>query len=58
MTNHLTLVIDCTSVVPRDPPGTAEVAEIMDRAVFFPEQGVIFREEKPGIRIEDSARAS
>src|SRR5207302_4368333 len=55
MTNHLTVVIDCTGVVPRDPSCSAEVAEVMDRAVFFPEQGVIFHEVKPGIRVEWSA---
>ena len=33
MTNHLTLIIERTSVVPRDPSSPAEVAEIMDRVL-------------------------
>src|SRR5580692_9632370 len=57
MTNHLTLIIECTSMVPRDPSSPAEVAEVMDRAVFFPEQGVIFHEMQPAIRVEGCASA-
>src|ERR1044071_3058119 len=52
MANHLTLIIERTGVVPRDPSSPAEVAEVMDRAVFFPEQGVVFHQIKPGIRVE------
>jgi hypothetical protein len=49
MTNHLTLVIDLTSVVPSKPL-CSKVAEISQLAVF-PEQGVIFHEIDPSIRI-------
>src|SRR5258708_36992410 len=57
MTNYLTLIIERTSVVPGDPSCPTEVAEVMDRAVFFPEQGVIFHEIQPGIRVEVCAGA-
>src|SRR6266550_4563294 len=57
MTNYLTLIIERTSVVPCDPSSPAEVAEVMSRAVFFPEQGVIFHEIEPGIRVEGCAIA-
>src|ERR1700730_3491920 len=57
MTNHLTLIIECASVVHRDPSTPAEIAEVMHRAVFFPDQGVIFHEIQPGIPVEGAASA-
>ena len=44
MTNHLTLVIDGTAVVSRNSSSPAESAEVGHRAVFFPEQGMVFHE--------------
>src|ERR1019366_9826682 len=58
MTDHVTLIVDCTSVVPPEQTlRPAEVAEVRHRAVFFPEQGVRIQEIEPERWVEGCARA-
>src|SRR5215471_11371770 len=56
MTHHLTLVIDCASVVSRDSATPPEVAEVRHRALL-PKQCVILHEIEPTKRVERPASA-
>src|ERR1039458_3962017 len=51
MANYLTPIVDCTSVVSRDPAASAQVAEVRHRTVV-PQQGVIFDEIETTARVE------